>query len=184
MSRRSLLTGAAVVLVAISGAVVSQWSTSSSSTAASAVDEGALPDHTTVFADLPGIARLDPVLLGALRTAAAAATRDGVELVVESGWRSPQRQKQLLDEAVVEYGSAEAAARWVAPPDRSPHVAGSAIDVGSPDASAWLARHGAAYGLCRIYGNEPWHFERRADAGVHGCPPVYADAADDPRMRP
>jgi LAS superfamily LD-carboxypeptidase LdcB len=103
---------------------------------------------------------------------------------VESGWRSPQRQKQLLDEAVVEYGSAEAAARWVAPPDRSPHVAGSAIDVGSPDASAWLARHGAAYGLCRIYGNEPWHFERRADAGVHGCPPVYADAADDPRMRP
>ena len=26
------------------------------------------------------------------------------------------------------------------------------------------------YGLCQIYGNEPWHYELRPDAVDHGCP--------------
>ena len=34
-----------------------------------------------------------------------------------------------------------------------------------PAATAWLSEHGAAYGLCQIYGNEPWHYELRPDAG-------------------
>ena len=40
-----------------------------------------------------------------------------------------------------------------------------------------------AYGLCQIYGNEPWHFELRPDAVDHGCPPTYADPTHDPRMQ-
>src|SRR5690242_1558010 len=42
--------------------------------------DGVVPDGTTVFDDeIPGVANLDPALLGALRQAATAAAGDGVE---------------------------------------------------------------------------------------------------------
>jgi hypothetical protein len=41
-----------------------------------------------------------------------------------------------------------------------------------------------AYGLCQSYGNEPWHYELRPDAVDDGCPPIYADPTEDPRMLP
>ncbi len=146
--------------------------------------DGAVPDGTTVFDDgIPGVANLDPALLGALRQAATDAADDGVEFYVDSGWRSPEYQEQLLQEAVSEYGSEEEAARWVATPNRSPHVSGDAVDIGPPDATAWLSEHGAEYGVCRIYGNEPWHYELRPEAIDHGCPPMYADPTHDPRMQ-
>jgi hypothetical protein len=146
--------------------------------------DGVVPRGTTVFDDeVPGVANLDPALLGALREAATDAAGDGVEFAVDSGWRSPAYQEQLLHEAVAKYGSEAEAARWVATPDTSAHVSGDAVDIGSSDAKAWLSEHGAGYGLCRIYGNEPWHYELRPDAAGHGCPPMYADPAHDPRMR-
>ncbi|WP_205669170.1 M15 family metallopeptidase [Amycolatopsis suaedae] len=151
-----------------------------------ALDEahGAVPEGTTVFDDaVPGVARLDPALLGALREAAADAAKDGVEFFVNSGWRSPEHQEQLLREAIGKYGSAEAAARWVATPGRSAHVSGHAVDIGPPEAAAWLSEHGAAYGLCQIYRNEPWHYELRPEAVHGGCPPMYADPSQDPRMQ-
>ena len=145
---------------------------------------GAVPDGTTVFDDrVPAVANLDPALLHALRRAAADAAATGVELVVDSGWRSPAYQRRLLDEAVWKYGSAAEAARWVASPDTSAHVSGDAVDIGPNRAAVWLSEHGAAYGLCQIYANEPWHYELRTDAGSRGCPPMYADAAHDPRMQ-
>jgi D-alanyl-D-alanine carboxypeptidase len=146
--------------------------------------DGAVPDGTTVFDDeIPGVAKLDPALLGALRQAATNAADDGVEFVVDSGWRSPEYQEQLLREAVLKYGSDEEAARWVATPDTSAHVSGDAVDIGPSGAAAWLSEHGAAYGLCQIYGNEPWHYELRSEAIDHGCRPVYADPTHDPRMQ-
>ena len=129
---------------------------------------------------IPGVANLDPALLGALRRAATDAADDGVEFFVDSGWRSPAYQERLLREAVSEYGSEEEAARWVATPDTSAHVSGDAVDIGPSDATAWLSEHGAEYGLCQIYGNEPWHYELRPDAIDHGCPPMYADPTHDP----
>jgi D-alanyl-D-alanine carboxypeptidase len=145
---------------------------------------GAVPEGTTVFDDeVPGVARLDPALLGALRHAATDAADDGVELVVDSGWRSRAYQEQLLDEAVSRYGSEEEARRWVATPGTSAHVSGDAVDIGPADATPWLSAHGAAYGLCRIYGNEPWHYELRPDAIDDGCPAMYADPTHDPRMQ-
>jgi zinc D-Ala-D-Ala carboxypeptidase len=146
--------------------------------------DGAVPDGTTVFDDeVPGVAKLDPALLGALRQAATDAADDGVEFFVDSGWRSPAYQEQLLQEAVAKYGSEAEAARWVATPDRSPHVSGDAVDIGRSDATAWLSEHGAEYGLCQIYGNEPWHYELRPEAVDRGCPPMYADPTQDPRMQ-
>jgi D-alanyl-D-alanine carboxypeptidase len=145
---------------------------------------GALPDGTTVFDDrIPGVANLDRALLAALRQAATAAAGDGVDFVVDSGWRSPAYQERLLQEAVSKYGSEAEAARWVATPNTSAHVSGDAVDVGPVNAAAWLSQHGAQYGLCRIYGNEPWHYELRPDAISHGCPAMYADPTHDPRMQ-
>jgi hypothetical protein len=145
--------------------------------------DGAVPDGTTVFDDeVPGVANLDPALLAALRQAATDAAGDGVEFLVDSGWRSAAYQEHLLQEAVSKYGSEEEAARWVATPETSPHVSGNAVDIGPSDAASWLSQQGARYGLCQIYGNEPWHFELRAEAVNDGCPSMYADPTHDPRM--
>jgi zinc D-Ala-D-Ala carboxypeptidase len=144
--------------------------------------DGAVPDDATVFDDdLPGVANLDPDLLAALRRAATAAMDDGVELDLDSGWRSEDYQSYLFREAVSEHGSEAEAARWVATAETSAHVSGDAVDIGPSDATAWLSEHGAGYGLCQIYANEPWHYELRPEAVDHGCPASYADPTHDPR---
>jgi len=197
------VAGLLVVVTAIAAALGDQLPASSSSTAASPIDVsrsehrrlrsehrgalgeagGAVPDGATVFDDeIPGVADLDSDLLGALRQAASDAAEDGVEFFVDSGWRSPAYQEQLLREAISKYGSEAEAARWVATPNTSAHVSGDAVDIG-PDAAAWLSEHGAEYGLCPIYSNEPWHYERRPEAIDRGCPPKYADPTHDPRMQ-
>ncbi len=194
---RILVAGLLVVIAAIIGALGYQSLAPSSSTAASPIEalrgehrgalgeaDGAVPAGTTIFDDeLPGVANLDPALLAALRRAATDAADDEVELFVESGWRSPKYQEELLREAVTQYGSAQDAARWVATPNTSAHVSGDAVDIARSDATAWLSEHGAEYGLCQIYGNEPWHYELRPEAVDHGCPGVYADPTHDPRMQ-
>ena len=210
---RILVAGLLVVIAAIAAALGYHLLASSSSTAASAIDvhrsehrgaprsehlgapgsghlaalgeaDGAVPDGTRVFDDeIPGVANLDPALLGALRQAATDAADDGVEFFVDSGWRSPEYQEQLLRRRSLKYGSEEEAARWVATPNTSAHVSGDAVDIGRSDATAWLSEHGAQYGLCQIYSNEPWHYELRPEAGDHGCPPMYADPTHDPRTQ-
>jgi zinc D-Ala-D-Ala carboxypeptidase len=146
--------------------------------------DGAVPDGTTGFDnEVPGVAKLDSDLLGALRRAATDAADDGVEFVVDSGWRSRAYQERLLREAISKYGSEAEATRWVATPNTSAHVSGDAVDIGPSGAAAWLSEHGAAYGLCQIYGNEPWHYELRPESVAHGCPPTYSDPTQDPRMQ-
>ena len=146
--------------------------------------DGAVPEGTLVFDNtVPGVANLDPALLGALRQAATDAAVDGVELFVDSGWRSAEYQERLFQQAILKYGSEEEAARWVATPRTSAHVSGEAVDIGRSDATAWLSEHGVSYGLCQIYGNEPWHYELRPEAIDHGCPATYADPTQDPRMQ-
>src|SRR5215207_443512 len=146
--RRIRVAGLVVVIAAIAAALGYQLPASSSSTAAAPIDvlrgehrglrsehrgalgeaDGAVTDGTTVFDDeIPGVANLDPDLLRALRQAATDAADDRVELFVDSGWRSPEYQDQLLQDAVSEYGSEEEAARWVAAPATSPHVSGDAV---------------------------------------------------------
>jgi hypothetical protein len=184
-------------LVSSSLTVPSPPTASSPSSAASPVDRsrneqrdalgeagGAVPDGTTVFDDeVPGVANLDPALLRALRRAATDAAADGVELVVNSGWRSPAYEEQLRREAIAKFGSEAEAARWVATGTTSAHVSGDAVDVVPAGATPWLSAHGAEYGLCQIYRNEPWHYELRPEAIAHGCPSMYADPAQDPRMQ-
>ena len=84
---------------------------------------GRVGDGVSVFdGRTAAVARLDPALLGALRRAATDASSQGVELEVNSGWRSAAYQQELLSAAVDEHGSAQEAARWVATPQTSAHV--------------------------------------------------------------
>ena len=199
LGRRRRGAGALVAILAIAAALGSKSLVASSLTTPlrSTVDRprneqrdalgeagGAVPDGTTVYDDeVPGVGNLDPALRRALRRAATDAAADGVQLVVNSGWRSPAYEEQLRREAIARYGSEAEAARWVATGTTSRHVSGDAVDIGPANATPWLSAHGATYGLCQIYGNEPWHFELRSDAGDQGCPAMYADPTHDPRMQ-
>jgi zinc D-Ala-D-Ala carboxypeptidase len=196
---RIVLAAMAVVLAVLVGAIGDRMLTSSSSAKsladgllgtrgdASGEADGEIPDGAEVEVsdvEVPAVGNLDPDLLDALQLAAADAAVDGVEILVNSGWRSPALQAELLQDAIAEYGSPEAAAHWVATPETSAHVSGDAVDLGPDDATAWLSRHGAAYGLCQTYANEPWHYERRPEAVTDGCPSMFADPTEDPRMQP
>jgi D-alanyl-D-alanine carboxypeptidase len=81
---------------------------------------------------------------------AAAAARDGVSLIVVSGFRSNAEQARLF--------AAHPDPRWVAPPGRSLHRLGTELDIGPAGAYGWLASHASAF-----------HFVRRMD---WECPPV------------
>lgn len=124
----------------------------------------------------PEFDRLDPDLREAFEAARADARRDGVRLVITSGWRSRAHQERLFEEALVKYGSVEEANRWVASPDFSAHVTGDAIDVGPTDGAIWVGQHGSDYGLCQTFANEIWHFELLTTPGG-ACPEMLADGS-------
>jgi D-alanyl-D-alanine carboxypeptidase len=143
-------------------------------------DDGVIPDNESVGVDseLPAVTRLEPALLDALRQASDAASIDGQTIDVTSGWRSVRYQEDLFAQAVVTYGSEEAAREFVAPPTRSKHVTGDAVDIGPLDAQFWLMEHGSKYGLCQTYANERWHFELATTPGGV-CPEMLPDASGD-----
>jgi len=123
-----------------------------------------------------GATALDGKLERSIERAITAAAEDGVDLTVTSGLRSVAEQRVLWDEALETYGSEREAARWVLPPELSAHVQGLAVDVGPAAGAAWLADHGARWGLCQIFANEPWHFER-ATKNKGTCPELLPDAS-------
>jgi D-alanyl-D-alanine carboxypeptidase len=122
------------------------------------------------------VGRLQPALLRAIQSAATAAAADGITMTITSGWRSPEFQQRLLDNAVRTYGSFAAARQYVQTPTMSKHVTGEAVDVGGTGADQWLIAHGSRWGLCRIYANEVWHFELATDAAGN-CPALLPNAA-------
>jgi D-alanyl-D-alanine carboxypeptidase len=139
---------------------------------------GYLPENGTLTAfdvENPIVGRLDPALLAAVQEATRAAAADGVEVEINSGWRSIGFQERLFDDGVRLYGSVEVARQFVASPQTSMHVVGRAVDVGGPDAAAWMSRNGPRFGLCQVYANELWHYELTADANG-ACPPMKPNA--------
>jgi hypothetical protein len=157
-----------------------------SSTSVVTADDGFIPDGESLSpfdTDHPAVINLDPDLLEAIQHAATDAEADGVEMVINSGWRSERYQQALFDEAVVTYGSEEEARKWVNTPDRSTHVTGEAVDIGYADADYWLIDYGAEYGLCQTYANEIWHFELSVEPG-ETCPTPLSDATASGQQQP
>ena len=106
------------------------------------------------------------------------ARKEGINLVITSGFRTAARQDYLYKRAIAKYGSAEEASKWVLPPDKSHHPDGIALDInypGDPEDTKWLELNGYKYGLCRVYKNEWWHFEPLVAPGEE-CPPLVANA--------
>jgi hypothetical protein len=99
---------------------------------------------------------LHPAMDRAVRRLLAAAS-GSVWLV--SGYRSSAEQSRLWDSAVERYGTEEAADDWVAPPGRSMHEQGLAVDLGGDVERAARLVEELGLPLYRPLANEPWHFE-------------------------
>lgn len=87
---------------------------------------------------------------------------------IYSGYRSPARQAQLYAQAVKKYGSTAAARKWVAPPGKSNHNKGEAVDLAYDGKSLsrapkevvkWIHDNAPKYGLYFPLNNENWHVE-------------------------
>lgn len=138
---------------------------------------GWLPDGTTLSpfdVSNPIVGWLDPDLLAAVQDAAKAAAADGVDMRINSGWRTIGFQRRLFEDGVRSYGSIEAARKFVASPQTSNHVTGKAVDIAPVAADRWLIANGRKFGLCQIFANEIWHFELVAVDGR--CPPLKPNA--------
>ncbi|MEQ9634597.1 MAG: D-alanyl-D-alanine carboxypeptidase family protein [Devosia marina] len=92
---------------------------------------------------------------------------EDVRINITSAYRSPETQERLWKEALEKYGSEREARRWVAPPGRSQHNHGNAVDLKylSPAAQAWAHENAEKYGLAFPLSNEPWHLELGAARG-------------------
>ncbi|WP_344137228.1 D-alanyl-D-alanine carboxypeptidase family protein [Pedococcus bigeumensis] len=136
-----------------------------------------IPAPTTslaLSAAVPGTTNMQAPAAAAFERAFADARAVGLVPEIRSAWRSEQWQQILFDRAVATYGSRAEASKWVLSPVRSAHVKGYAIDVHPQAVAAWLQAHGTAYGICRTYDNEWWHFEYLATST---CPPRKPSAA-------
>ncbi|MDR6573340.1 hypothetical protein J2X60_001986 [Curtobacterium sp. 320] len=141
-------------------------------------EDGHIADSApiTVLADTPAIANLDADLRDAVTRASEAAANEGIEVLVNSGWRSKRYQQALLDQGVEEHGSLAEARRWVNTPQRSTHVVGRAVDLGAIDDVVWMQENGREFGLCQTYENESWHYELSTTTGGE-CPEMLADSS-------
>jgi hypothetical protein len=88
----------------------------------------------------------------------AAAERDGIALVVVSGFRSNAEQSVLF--------ARHPDPKWVAPPGRSLHRLGTELDLGPPSAYGWLAANAGRFHFVQRYSWEPWHYGFTLNAGT------------------
>lgn len=94
----------------------------------------------------------------------------GLKASVHSGYRSPELQAVLWEQALIKYGSAAAARKHVAPPGASQHGFGNAADLTyqSDAVRQWFHQNAERYGLVFPLGHEPWHIELAGARGKGG----------------
>jgi hypothetical protein len=91
-----------------------------------------------------------PDVAAAFDRLAAAASRAGLALIVNSGFRSDAEQAALFAQ--------NPDPQWVAPPGTSLHRCATELDLGPPGAYGWLAANAGRFGFVKRYAWEPWHF--------------------------
>jgi D-alanyl-D-alanine carboxypeptidase len=126
--------------------------------------------------------RLDPDAAAAWEKMRAAAMGEGFVLMAISGFRSVQRQTEIIEAKLAAGESIESILRVIAAPGYSEHHTGRAIDIGVPDepslteafemtpAFRWLGEHAGKFGFRLSYprGNvdgiayEPWHWRHHS----------------------
>jgi D-alanyl-D-alanine dipeptidase len=99
-----------------------------------------------------------PDVAAAFDRMAAAARRDGISLVVNSGYRSNAEQAVLF--------ARHPDPKWVAPPGQSLHRLGTELDLGPAAAYGWLAANAKRFHFVQRYSWEPWHFGMELNAGT------------------
>lgn len=124
-----------------------------------------------------------------------AARADGVYPIVASGYRTTEKQQEIMDEKVAEYKakgytSAQAKAEaetWVAVPGTSEHQLGLAVDINADgihstgnEVYRWLDENSYRFGFIRRYppdkteitgvSNEPWHYRY---VGIEAATEIY-----------
>lgn len=100
-----------------------------------------------------------PDVAAAFDRMAAAASRAGLGLAVNSGFRSDAEQAELF--------AAHPDPTWVAPPGHSLHRCATELDLGPETAYAWLAANASQFGFVQRYSWEAWHYGY--DAGPPPC---------------
>jgi Transglycosylase SLT domain/D-alanyl-D-alanine carboxypeptidase len=91
-----------------------------------------------------------PDVAAAFDRMAAAASVDGLALVVNSGFRSDAEQAALF--------AAHPDPTWVAPPGQSLHRCATELDLGPESAYGWLAANASRFGFVQRYPWEAWHY--------------------------
>jgi len=91
-----------------------------------------------------------PDVAAAFDRMATAASRAGLTLIVNSGFRSDAEQAALF--------AAHPDPRWVAPPGHSLHRCATELDLGPESAYGWLAANATRFGFVQRYGWEAWHY--------------------------
>ncbi len=104
-----------------------------------------------------------PVVGAAFDAMDAAARRDGVDLVVTSGYRTDAEQALLF--------AAHPDPKWVAPPGTSRHREATELDIsiGGGPAWGWLAATAGRFGFLQRYSWEPWHYGYLPGCGPGGA---------------
>lgn len=130
---------------------------------------------------------LQPEFAAAIYRMVQDAHAAGIPLQITSAYRSPEVQAQLYDAAIQKYGSPEAARKWVAPPGKSRHNSGTAVDFAvngsllrdaNDPAARWIAENAAKYGLSVPMDWEPWQVEPSGSRGMDPQTPTQ------PQSRP
>lgn len=117
---------------------------------------------------------LDTEFASRVHAMTQAAHAAGIPLQITSAYRSPELQEELYNAAVQKYGSPEAARKWVAPPGKSKHNDGTAVDFavdgglirdGNSAEAKWIAENAAQFGLHVPMSWEPWQVEKAGSRG-------------------
>jgi len=114
-----------------------------------------------------------PDVAAAFDRMAASARRDGISLVVVSGFRTTAEQAVLF--------ARHPDPKWVAPPGQSLHRLGTELDLGPSTAYIWLAANARRFHFTQRYSWEPWHYGFTLNAGSSSV--GFGQAADGERAR-
>lgn len=140
-------------------------------------------DYQVNLTELANGQKVDSRIYPELQAMFDEARRQGLGLYVASGYRTTEKQRELLEEKIAEYQAqgntfkeAQALAeRWVAVPGTSEHELGISVDINADTdvctreaLYSWLGENAHHYGFIHRYPadkteitgviNEPWHY--------------------------